>query len=151
MNRPMGLLAARLKQQDKNPASPDSTGCAMSLSLLCKTLTNSSALRLPSWFESNKWKMISTTLSLSETPQTWYLNRYHVPKKIDFKWSEGGYTFEGCKTPRRAEKHNQRHHGKKKKLENKQVDMGLNLPTLRTRKEGYFSMRMELMAPQFSR
>lgn len=73
-NREDGEVSLHFQQHDKKPMIPVSTGWAMSLSLCCSTLTNSSVLRFPSSFASNKWKTISTTLSERDKPQTWNLN-----------------------------------------------------------------------------
>lgn len=64
------MFSLQFQQQDSKPSIPVSTGCPMSLSRLCSTLTNSSVLRFPSRFVSNKWKTISTTLSERDMPQT---------------------------------------------------------------------------------
>lgn len=63
-------LCVQFQPQDNQPRIPVSTGCAMSLSRLCSTLTNSSKLRFPSRFASNKWKTISTTVSERDMPHT---------------------------------------------------------------------------------
>ena len=71
-------LCVQFQPQDNQPRIPVSTGCAMSLSRLCSTLTNSSKLRFPSRFASNKWKTISTTVSERDMPHTW--NYYNQTK-----------------------------------------------------------------------
>lgn len=47
------FCVVQFNQQDINPIKPASLGREMSPSLFCKTLRNSSALRVPSRFESN--------------------------------------------------------------------------------------------------
>lgn len=63
-------LCIRFPPQDNQPIIPVSMGCATSFSRLCSTLTNSSKLRFPSRFASNKWKTISTTMFERDMPYT---------------------------------------------------------------------------------
>lgn len=60
-----------LNQQDKNPKGPGIVGWRISVSRLCNALKNSSELRFPSLFVSNTWKIMSTTVSVKSTPQTY--------------------------------------------------------------------------------
>jgi hypothetical protein len=50
--------------------------------LLPWKIKNSSELRLPSQLASNTWKIMSTTLSVKSTPQT-YSKQYEINKKAD--------------------------------------------------------------------
>ena len=89
------MLSVEFQQQDKKPRIPVSTGCTMSLSRLCSTLTNSSELRFPSKFVSNKLKTISTTLSERDMPQTCKWNKQTMnllsrPYDLNYKkWTKG--------------------------------------------------------------
>lgn len=71
-NRAMEQLFPQFQQHNRKSRSPASVGWAISLSRLCKTLINSSELKLPSRFASKTWKIISTTFSVRETPHTWH-------------------------------------------------------------------------------
>jgi len=77
-NREDEMFSLQFQTQDSKPNIPVSTGCPMSLSRLCSTLTNSSVLKFPSLFVSNKWKTISTTLSERDMPQTWNWNESNM-------------------------------------------------------------------------
>jgi len=87
-NREEGEVFLHFQQHDKKPMIPVSVVWAMSLSRCCSTLTNSSVLRLPSPFASNKWKTISITLSERDKPQTcnWTIKTYQFIKDILRSW-----------------------------------------------------------------
>ena len=57
------------------PMGPRVAGWCIPVSRVCSALRNSSELRCPSWFVSNTWKMMSTTLSVNSTPQTYNANQ----------------------------------------------------------------------------
>lgn len=57
---------------------PVSACWATSIPRRCKTLTNSSKLKFPSWLKSNNWNTISTTLSVRDTPHTWNCTHHSI-------------------------------------------------------------------------
>jgi hypothetical protein len=70
-------------QQAITPRKPEVAGWRMSLSLLCNDLRNSSELRLPWQLASNTWKIMSTTLSVKSTPQTYKAKSRKMNQKTD--------------------------------------------------------------------
>jgi len=71
----MEQFLVHFNQHDKSPVIPVSVGRRTSLSHLSNALKNSSELKLPSRFASNTWNMTLTTLSDTETPQTYHHNK----------------------------------------------------------------------------
>ena len=77
----------QLNQQDKNPRGPGVAGWRISVSRLCNALKNSSELRCPSRFVSNTWKMMSTTVSVKSTSQTYRANQKGKLDRLNNNWA----------------------------------------------------------------